>query len=479
MKVRFSLLTMLGCLLILGIAACSDDDEVASVPVIETSEYSYIGGNGEACTHCHSDDVSDVLLTKHTQAFDDLADKSQTNLYCVQCHTVGFDSEVAYGDTVIAPENYGPNEDGYDDYVGVAGEEADTRRAALEGVQCENCHGPMGEDFPSHAPDISYSTHEEDGESTSLCYPCHPQIDEWVESGHGTVQQGSIDDFNDEYYANSSSCQPCHTSEGYIWANDAAYATRTFPDRVSFIGCPTCHDPHKGEAGSGNFAQLRNLEPVEVGYHPGLVSGDPGVPAMEDYGPAQTCAQCHHARRDTDEVEDQIAVGSSHFGPHYNPQMDMFIGDGSYEIADATYEREHSHQGIEIACVECHMVREALVHGELQDHSFHTFEPTVGNCEPCHTLPDFNYHNRQTITQEKMDELAVALGYTDAADLLATFDDDNTDENFAVWKREAAYALYFVAHDGSLGVHNPNYSEDLLQNAIDYVNSQGGKMAMR
>ena len=48
-----------------------------------------------------------------------------------------------------------------------------------------------------------------------------------------------------------------------------------------------------------------------------------------------------------------------------------------------------------------------------------------------------------------------------------------------VWEREAAYALYFVAHDASLGVHNPNYSEDLLQNAIDHANSQGGGLAVR
>ncbi len=53
------------------------------------------------------------------------------------------------------------------------------------------------------------------------------------------------------------------------------------------------------------------------------------------------------------------------------------------------------------------------MNGELQDHSFHIFEPTVGNCEPY------------------------------------------------------------------LGIHNPNYSEDLLQNAIDYANSQGGRLTMR
>jgi formate-dependent nitrite reductase cytochrome c552 subunit len=38
--------------------------------------------------------------------------------------------------------------------------------------------------------------------------------------------------------------------------------------------------------------------------------------------------------------------------------------------------------------------------------------------------------------------------------------------------REAGYALQFVISDGSKGLHNPAYAEDLLQNAIDYLSVQ-------
>ena len=165
------------------------------------SDYSYQGSNGEACNHCHSTNVDNVLVTHHTDAFDDLGD-SQSNLYCVQCHTTGFDSQVAYGDTAIADENRGPDPHGYDDYVGVDTEEAAERRLALEGVQCESCHGPMGPNFNAHKPDISFSTYTDTvaGTSESLCYKCHTtQINEWVTSGHANAAGGDPGDFNDAY----------------------------------------------------------------------------------------------------------------------------------------------------------------------------------------------------------------------------------------------------------------------------------------
>ncbi len=440
------------------------------------SEYTYIGGAGEDCMHCHATTVNTVLLTNHDQATADLSEESQKNLYCMQCHTTGFDSEVANGDTTIASGNYGPDLNGYDDYVGVDTEEAAERRAALEGVQCESCHGPMGPEFNMNQPAISFATRQEDGEWLALCDPCHEgQLEEWVESGHGTVTQ-TIEEFNEEHYVGNPSCDGCHTSEGFIRDNDPALANYEFSEPYSFIGCVTCHDPHVGESGGGNVAQLRNLSAVEVLYAPGFSPGDPDIPKMEGYGTAQTCAQCHHGRRDTDHVEGQIEEGYAHFGPHGSPQMDMFVGAGCYELDGYTYDDRHSHQGVETACVYCHMVREVELHGELQDHAFHNFNPDVGNCEPCHqNLPDFNYNNLQTDVMDKMDELAQALGYDDAE---AFLDEDTGWDSQAVdvevWEREAAYALVFVNNDGSKGVHNPDYALDLLNNAINYANAQGG-----
>ena len=434
-------------------------------------EWTYVGGNGAACTHCHPDIKEAVLTTAHTRAFDDLEVADRTNPYCIQCHTTGWDSEVAYGNPNIV--SYGPDLFGYDDYFGVNTPEAAERRAMLEGVQCESCHGAGGPNPMEFTPKISFATILDGDTSVSLCAPCHSgQLGEYTTSGHGTVGGISQEDFHAEF--NRSTCRPCHTSEGFIFANDPAYADYSLPEGYlqNFIGCVTCHDPHAGEEAGGNPHQLRTLTAVEVAYHPGLAPGDDEVPTMSGYGNAQLCAQCHHARRDATNVQGQIANGSSHFGPHGSPQMDMFIGAGCYEIEGYTYEREHQHNaGIADACVKCHMVRVAVIHGTSQEHSFHTFEPTVDNCLPCHTgIADFDVEGLQTTVQGLLDDLATRFGFADAAAMLneeTGWDAVNEDESWQPWQREAAYALFFVANDGSLGVHNPNYAVDLLENAID------------
>ncbi|MBC8425324.1 ammonia-forming cytochrome c nitrite reductase subunit c552 [bacterium] len=425
--------------------------------------YTYMGKNGEACSHCHSNTVASVMLTNHTMAYDDLVGDKQNadNPYCLQCHTVGWDSPINYGDTEIT--TYGPDTEGYDDYWGVAGDEAAERRADLEGVQCESCHGPMGPAFTENHALLSFNDGMVDEESQSLCFKCHhTQIDEWSESGHGMMS------------ARGGSCAACHSAEGFIKANDPAFATYNFSGS-SPVGCVTCHDPHAGDLGSGNVHQLRQVGAVEVSYDPDWEPGEDERPKMEGYGPAQTCAQCHHARRDDDNVAGQIAEGYGHFGPHHSAQMDMFIGAGCYEIEGMTYDTTHTHQSIEHACVDCHMVRETLLHGELQDHSFHTFTPEVGSCTGCHTgWVDFSEVTtfQATITA-KMDELAVLFGYADWVEMEDTWDSEAM--GVEVWQREAAYAAFFVYDDASHGAHNPDYAMDLLQNAIDHYTAMDSK----
>ncbi len=478
MKHRLSLGVVLAVALAFVSFGCEGDQGPQGdpgEPGVGVSQFTYQGNFGEPCNHCHANTVDNVLTTGHSEAYDDLAPDNQENLYCLQCHTTGFDSEVSFGDTEIAEENRGPNLDGYDDYYGVEGDSAAERRLALEGVQCESCHGPMGPRFSDHAPDISFSTYTDTltGESESLCYKCHhTQIEEWVESGHAQAEGG--DPVALASHFGRSSCDYCHTSEGYIRTHDPKYLTYEFEAGVySHIGCPTCHDPHVGDAGGGNYAQLRDVSAEEVQYTYPWEPGDPEVPRMEGYGPAQTCVQCHHGRRNTSNVLGQIANGYDHFGPHSSPQMDMFIGAGSYEIEGYTYDRVHAHQGIDIACVECHMVREVVLHGELQDHAFHTFEPNVENCLPCHEgIPDFDVNGAQTVIQGKLDQLAVLHGYLDFADLEANW--DSTDPLVQVWEREAIYAAFFVFDDGSLGAHNPDYANALLDNAIAYTQFMQG-----
>jgi hypothetical protein len=438
------------------------------------SEYTYVGTAGTPCNHCHAAVVDNVLHTKHTHAFADLGDANNENPYCLQCHTTGWDSPIAYGQTEIT--EYGPDVNGYDDYWGVDTELAAERRADLAGVQCEACHGPMGPTFNDHAPPVltmaTVVGNNFPEDIVSPCYPCHStqfSEDEYLVSGHGTVLDGDLAAFQAEF--SGGGCNPCHTSEGFVKAKDPDYATWT-PTEYNFIGCVTCHDPHQGAEGGGNASQLRSLGAVEVAYTFPYDPGDPEVARMDDgeYGPGNLCAQCHHGRRNTANVLGQIANGTAHFGPHESPQMDLFLGAGCYEIPGKSYDHTHSHQNIETACVQCHMRREVVLHGELQQHSFHSFAPNPGNCAECHgEIPDFDYHGVQTEIQGLMDDLANRFGYADAEAMLAEGTGwSSTAAGVTTWQREAAYALYFVHNDGSKGVHNPDYAMDLLNNAIAY-----------
>ena len=187
---------------------------------------------------------------------------------------------------------------------------------------------------------------------------------------------------------------------------------------------------------------------------------------MEGYGPGQTCAQCHKARRNTANVQGQIANGSGHFGPHASPQMDMFIGAGSYEIPGLVYEREHGHQNLVTeGCPTCHM-------GFTEDaggHVIHDFNPDITVCQGCHGAgaTDFDINGMQTQIRGKLDDLAVALGYADWATLELTLDEDNL--TMTPEQREALYAGVFVFNSGDFGVHNASYANSLLDNAIAYL----------
>jgi predicted CXXCH cytochrome family protein len=350
-------------------------------------------------------------------------------------------------------------DDGYSGYIGDDTAEGAERRMALEGVQCESCHGAMGPNFNAHIPEVSFSTWE-----NSLCAGCHDaQITEWETSGHALALGGDAEALGEEF--GRSSCDYCHTSEGFIRTYDPVYAAYDFEGEYSHVGCPTCHDPHVGEAAGGNESQLRTLAPVELSYTFPWEPGDAEAATIEGYGPGQTCAQCHKARRNTSNVQGQIANGYGHFGPHGSPQGDMFIGAGSYEIPGYTYDGDHAHETLVTdGCVQCHMVFTEDAGG----HVVHNFMPSVEACQQCHPgLDEAGLAALQQPTIDGLNAVAVEMGYADWDTLLITLDDDNL--LWTACEREAVYGAVFVSNSGDKGVHNPDYAESLLTNGLDYL----------
>jgi len=120
----------------------------AEAPSPHSATYASSG----ACVNCHSDEFARWTLTKHAKAWITLVRRGETdNPECVGCHTTG------YGEP------------------GGLGELTDSNVRQFKGVQCEECHGPMG-GHPSN-PDVTSSS-----VTRETCLKCHdeansPQFD--------------------------------------------------------------------------------------------------------------------------------------------------------------------------------------------------------------------------------------------------------------------------------------------------------------
>ncbi len=426
--------------------------------------YTYLGDDANTCNHCHDGTVAAWEETHHAEAYAALEMIGQhEDPYCLQCHTTGWDAEVTYegDDPIITP---GSDLNGFDDYWPPASAEDEERIEALKNVQCESCHGAMGPTIYDHSPMVNFNTGLFDDSDPSMCSKCHEQVEEWQESGHGLVLEHhgmTLEEFNDEWNS-FSSCWECHTAEGFVSANDEYWAAEGRPEQAHMISCQTCHDPHDAT----NDHHLRNLDPVTVAYDTVYAA------TFEGYETAQICAQCHHARRSNSNVVGQIENGYAHFGPHGSPQMDMAVGSGSYEIAGYDYDRDHAHQSLAESCVTCHMTTRE--HSDpLGWKGGHDFEPSVIACQPCHAelTEEGNFDHGGGVTE--INELLVQLQEAIGPDIDP--EDYGDAEVTTPEQRMAAYAYVFVMNDGSHGVHNPEYAESLLENAIDFMQAENAK----
>ncbi|MFA5810606.1 MAG: hypothetical protein WC935_09805, partial [Thermoleophilia bacterium] len=105
------------------------------------------------------------------------------------------------------------------------------------------------------------------------------------------------------------------------------------------------------------------------------------------------------------------------------------------------------------SCVTCHL-------GEPPNH---TFKATVSACVACHTdAKDTDINGAVTAIQAKYDELKAAL-------TTAGLVDANGSAVKGTYEEAKAFPLWvygYITEDGSMGVHNPKYANDLLDAAL-------------
>jgi hypothetical protein len=317
--------------------------------------------------------------------------------------------------------------------------------------------------------------HFEEDASIS-CLECHSDgsgpnqgiLSQFEYSVHGSGNNTNRNRLSNTRY---SSCERCHTSEGFIAEASGIPADG---DHFTSFDCFTCHEPHS----NGDF-RVRILEPVI------LENG-----AIYDRQNSNTCATCHRSRRDVNEyVYDGVEL-SGHWGPHHSNQADMLIGENAYEYVGYTnYGGSWHESGVIKGCPSCHM--SASAHESIGGHSWNMkneergFENITGcNVEGCHSadpvssvdrenVADFNGDGTIEGIQTELHHLLDSLGnLLESAGLVDS--DHHPVEDRVVSTADSAGALYnflFVEEDRSVGVHNTDYAVALLKSSINFLNT--------
>lgn len=205
------------------------------------------------------------------------------------------------------------------------------------------------------------------------------------------------------FMGNGSSCQVCHTNEGFLnkiagkydGPADVAAEVLLHP---SPPGCFTCHNPH--EESDFTVLNVPDGTPVANGIH-----------AVYDKPEGSICASCHYARLMNGRVATFDTAGerildslrepaplSGHFGPHYGGEMDLLLGANGAEYAGMDYTPSSAHSTDPKAnCTSCHMpMRTDMMSHLASTLTGHSFEITghegdqmranFGGCESCHDI---------------------------------------------------------------------------------------------
>lgn len=439
----------------------------------------FIGKDYYLCTICHQDKTDAFNLTDHSQAFKNQitgAGSSHFASYCIKCHVVGYDDtpgavnggfdDVAADEGWTFPETLSSNN--WDDMP--------VALQNVSNIQCENCHGPADEHMQSLGDISRISVNF----SAGNCGQCHDKLThhvkntEWVQTPHA---KGYV-------FRGSGSCAPCHSTVGYIDANDPSLSwDGKVVDNVGRSGtgyegvtCAACHDPHTPGAGAH---QLRDIGSVTLANGFEITQGGDGL----------ICMACHHDRY---EAEDRASQGRT---PHHGTQTDLLFGQNAIEYGQDMPSSRHW-DAVEDSCTQCHM--QELEHGDVPDYAEHkvgghsfmlSYNDETNSvihltetCKSCHgEIEDFNFGGAdydqdgavegvQTEISDMLYDLAIMLPPVG----IDTVDDDLFEEAPYTAAQttsfeKANYNRLMIIDDGSLGVHNPKYIAALLRSSIDDV----------
>lgn len=330
-----------------------------------------------------------------------------------------------------------------------------------------SCEGPAGPTGPKG----------EDGiDANANCTQCHNnnaliavKSAQWESSTHALGGNAA--------YANRTGCVQCHTSQGFLEAvAEGSTSNLTVPAEPMQINCYTCHKIHKTFTDSDWALTSPGAVTLNVKYN--------GADVTWDKGTSNQCASCHQAFPVSPAPVaggPDFAITNTRIGVHHGPNTNLILGKTAFEIGTG-YPSTNPHSTAD-GCIKCHMSTpygyQAGGHNMSLKYDSHGTETRLlTGCTPCHDISSTDKVNQfnakitdyQEDIQEKLTTLEtklIAAGIYNTANGLA---------KTGTFKANAviAYLNYnTIKEDRSLGIHNPNYTEKLLDNSITALTDLG------
>jgi len=274
------------------------------------------------------------------------------------------------------------------------------------------------------------------------CMACHN--DTTVITEKQTAMSEAVHGTGESYVRGTSAgCAGCHSGGAFSKMVAAGLTPDTVeegdpsPTRQS---CRACHQVHTSYT-EADWA-LETTAAVNL-YAFGELTYDGGK--------GNLCANCHQPRRAIAEpdADGNIAVTSTHWGPHHGPQSAMLLGTGG---AGAAGVPSFHYRLVRDTCVACHIGPDMA----------HTFEAVSSSCDECHA-PEDDVDGAMAAVDALITELGdllIAKGLLDEAGhpVVGTYP---AAEASALWDY-----IFIAIEDGSSGAHNPPYTKALLNAAI-------------
>jgi hypothetical protein len=265
--------------------------------------------------------------------------------------------------------------------------------------------------------------------------------DQWEKSPHAN----SMNTKDERERMNKTGCAHCHTAQGY-WEVILGRKKSTAPYKnATGITCEACHFSEQGDSGQSP-----------------LRAGDV----------QKACTGCH-----------DIMVQNNPEGFSSCPQGSLVKGAGGAEFEGRTYPSS-SHANLRKNCAGCHMAKSPQQEkfSLVGEHTFRVIskgeKPEIFNkngCLECHDQMSLEFLRKsQAKTQKLLKTLARLL--PQKLNLNSEKPEENPkfpqDPSMNKMEAMAAYNYYQILKDGTIGVHNPNYINTLLEDSIAVLKTQ-------